>query len=1522
MASVLDRPKLMTEGSAPKDGVPDMTFISDIDEFGINTNLKVRYERDQIYTYSGTILVAVNPYHQLKIYEMDTVSKYSGKKMSHMPPHVFATAEASLDYLQHQGKNQSCIISGESGAGKTETTKFILQYLCAVTESVTQWVEQQILEANTVLEAFGNARTVRNDNSSRFGKFIQVCFDNCFQISGCIIQDYLLELSRIVFQSRDERNYHVFYQMIAGAMASSELRHRLMLEPATSFQYLNQSGCYTLEGVDDATMFDQLRLALQVLNVSPDMSDNLFQVISAILWIGNLKFEDTESEACRLTGADRQTVRRIAHLLGLEETQVVHVCTSRQITVKGTTTDIALKYHEACENRHAMAKALYSRTFTWLVNQINSCTNPGIDSQRFIGVLDIFGFENFSTNSFEQLCINFTNEKLHKFFNHYVFALEQQTYKEEGIKYSHITFTDNTECLELIEKPPKCVLRLLDEECRFPRGTDQSYLEKLHHELGRHPYFVKGADKRQWTIEFGVLHYAGPVVYKVNRFLQKNKDVQQDMFFDFLEIASNPFCREIAKYRDLLLSYMESAAKKATKSKSLITGTKSGKGKPTVGDTFRTQLLALVDMLDITTPWYVRCLKPNHDKASKFYDDDLIISQLRYSGMLDIVRIRKEGFPVHVPAREFLAKYQCLASGGRDSLPPDPKQAARVILSSLKVPETEWQVGKTKVFLRHTVFEPLEIQRRKYLSKNAVLIQKVWRGYCQRRRFIRLRWSAIIIQKNFRGSHLRIRFVRMRRAAVVIQAHYRGMLAREFAAALRKKRAEEEAERRRLKRLEDERRAKEMAEKTMEESYREAQKELLTLAKIAEHRIKKAVKNTGEVDLDEMFKFLADDPKKTSGKEEANFLASITEDLEQMFRKADAASEPVKKPSRLAPQAPAPAAGRGGEGQRPQPSLSRTQRRQRRVMKKLLGVEDEMARKEEAFDPRAYPMTKFAEMYFNDFPKDAGGFSTLSLRRAPKIKNPIPKVEMLTYTGKANLPTSLVHMHDPENVNISCGIFKDLCKLLRGDLKQDQYSLTIQSTIAYGIERPELRDEIFCQLIRQVTENPKDEAVFRGWHFLALCTIAFLPSKNFNKYLQAFYQLKTDDRIIGRYADFCLKTIRQTKVSARRYPPSSIEIAAVRNLNPLICRFYFLDGKAKAMGVSPTSTATDVIRALAEKIELQIVDGWALYEVNPEREHFIKGHEYIADVLAQWERDRRSSMTMTKYTTVSHKPSYTAALGGGDSKFVFRKRVFRRPKEIPEDPVEYHLMYAQAVHSVVKINEFPINQDVALQLAGLHAQVLWGDHVQGMGSRYDEVEQYLHPRITAEDRNKTREDWKMAIAVAHKSYGMGKTVIQAKVWYLSAVKHYQLYGCTFFHVIYKGFWAHPNNLILAVGVKGIAFVNQKTKIIMAEYKYSQLQSVAVGMVEETVTLNMKGMGQGEQRSFSFETEQKEDIASLIASYSPAHGNWQRVGEAKTKMVSRTFSVHYISCLACLTACNHVLVELGCLSQYYLLLQYI
>ncbi len=436
------------------------------------------------------------------------------------------------------------------------------------------------------------------------------------------------------------------------------------------------------------------------------------------------------------------------------------------------------------------------------------------------------------------------------------------------------------------------------------------------------------------------------------------------------------------------------------------------------------------------------------------------------------------------------------------------------ILRSLKIPETEWQIGKTKVFLRHTVFEPLEEKRRILLTDKIIIIQKIWRGYWQRKRFLELRRSTIIVQTAFRCLRLRLLYLRKKRAAIVIQKHVRARLARIYVKKLRIKKREEEARLLRLRLAEEEKRRKEekqmkeeMEEKERNEAYEAAQKELILLAEMANKKAEKTITKVkkGQVNLDEMFTFLSE-PPKPNGDEEKNFLTSLADDLEKMFIASDGARQPMKKHKRLASKQVSlessdsvsnpslVATGRDGQHR-----TSRDLRRQRRVRKKLLGFEESSV-DDDYLDPLSYPLIKFAEAHFNDFPKEAGAFSTMSLRRLPKsIKNAIPKEEMLVYTKSNSLPTSMIHMHDPENVNLACSIFKDLSKFLRGDARLDQVHVILQGTIAYGIDRAELRDEIFCQLIRQVTDNPREDAIYRGWQFLTLCVTAFPPSKNFNK---------------------------------------------------------------------------------------------------------------------------------------------------------------------------------------------------------------------------------------------------------------------------------------------------------------------------------------------------------------------------------------------------------------------------------------
>ncbi|XP_035780408.1 myosin-I heavy chain-like isoform X3 [Anopheles albimanus] len=1778
-------------GSTPDKGVPDMTCISDIDENGINRNLKVRYERDQIYTYTGSILIAVNPYKEIDCYTQEYVAKYHGQKLGLLEPHVFAMAEAAYRNIRDNNTNQSCVISGESGAGKTETTKFILQYLCSVTCDVSTWVQQQILEANTILEAFGNAKTIRNDNSSRFGKFMQVCFDSKWCIKGCIIQDYLLEQSRITFQSPGERNYHVLYQLVAEGKTNKELATALHLRDASFYRYLNSSGTdagdqSAAEIALESKRFEALRLAFNVLQISQPLIDGIFRVLSAIMWLGNLNFADVDGERCELAPGDDEIVKIVSHLLGLQEADLVQVLLKRQINVRGNITEIPLKLQEAGENRHAMAKALYSRTFAWLISHINTCINPGQDASRFLGVLDIFGFENFNTNSFEQLCINYTNEKLHKFFNHYVFALEQDIYRQEEIRFSHIQFTDNTQCLELIEKPPRCILKLLTEQCHMPKGSDTAYLTNLHSEFETHSSYVKGQDRRHWESEFGIRHYAGCVSYTVKGFVDKNRDVQQDVLFDHMSRSANTFVQEIASFQDLLsIQHVQSASSSATSTVSRGTS----KGKLTVSDTFRQQLQALVDVLQSTNPWYVRCIKPNAEKLPNDYDDQLVLDQLRYLGMLDIIRIRREGFPVHLTFDDFVQKYQCLTK--RFANMPSQEQALAVI-RELNVPTTEWQMGRTKVFLRSVVHEPLEDSRKQVINSKALIIQRNWKRFSQQRQYHRYRSAALKIQHAYKGWKLRIEFLKKRRAAIVIQSHLRGVFAREVATALREMRRVDE-EMRKRERLEAERREREMAQaeadrKALEESERVAKEEILALSQMAEQINSKlhsqqhannnnsrqlqhqrqqhqqqqqngadgdngkngpgdanvakggSLQSNDSVDLDNLFAFLSEvQPNASSNAiidEIGEKMNTLVEDLDvelesviqqeiegltsernnnvaapettggakapplngiiaghnggpnvcsnnnnnnnnnnsypnkpttpkpiggipslpeptmppppppvennnharvapaqhhpaatlhhirrnneepiyeavihlkelppppleatdkvppipqhqlqqqqqqqsqpppqhsmmMMMQNQSATNLPPPPPPvhahqtatappppphahqpppappshgpmdvvpqppphahavpghahvhlengtagyKLRPKSPAvlrsaspiiaQRAGSGGPMSPSSPKQSRPssrasstggashpyaaereQRRKYRVEKKLQEMQqlDITEREKELLrDDVYYDILEFAESYYNTHERSPEGTIMATLtRKGRKSVDMVPKYEMITYYRGTTIPSSHIHMYDPENVTIACNVFRDLCKYIRGELNSERELQVIQFIIGQGIEREELRDEIFVQCMRQATNNPSVDWTDRVWLLLCLTIVAFQPSKLLFRYFVSFLKknLESLEGKLRQYVQWCLDNCKNTKVRCRQYPPSSVEVAAMRRLGTIVCRFFFLDGRTKAIDVHPTDTASDAVAKLAEKLGLCNIEGWAIYQSRPDGEEHVKSHDYLYDIIAAWEAKQTkihaSSSTLRKNATT---------LGSGENRFVFKKRLFKSTRELSQDPVEVNMLYAQAVYSVVKCDDFPVSEKVALQLAGLQAQVALGDPSnQPKPEYYSDVPSYLPERIS-----KTREEqfWVPILAQAHRQYGSGRTELTAKVLYLSCVMQYPLYGTTMFAVSYRGYWSYGNSLILGINCEGIILIKPDDKFVLYEFRYAEVESIMLDPSDSfiTLSLNRHGTTAEQQRCFVFETAQKNEIGSLIVSYYPALSNWITENEVPPK----------------------------------------
>uniref|UniRef100_A0A3B4VDC7 Myosin VC n=1 Tax=Seriola dumerili TaxID=41447 RepID=A0A3B4VDC7_SERDU len=757
-------------------GENDLTALSYLHEPAVLHNLKVRFVESRIiYTYCGIILVAVNPYKQLPIYGDAIIHAYSGQNMGDMDPHIFAVAEEAYKQMARNHKNQSIIVSGESGAGKTVSARYAMRYFAVVSKSGSKTrVEDKVLASNPITEAIGNAKTTRNDNSSRFGKYTEISFDRRYRIIGANMRTYLLEKSRVVFQADNERNYHIFYQLCSCAHLPEFKNLRLL--SAENFQYTCMGGDITIEGVDDKKDMEETRRTFSLLGLKEDFQADVFRVLAAILHLGNVEVRNSGEDKSSVSPSDPH-LAIICELLGVSAEGLVRWLCHRRIVLVAETVMKPMPKERAVNARDALAKQIYAHLFDCIINRINTALKVPGKQHAFIGVLDIYGFETFDINSFEQFCINYANEKLQQQFNLHVFKLEQEEYMKEDIPWTLIDFYDNQPVIDLIEAKMG-ILDLLDEECLFPQGSDKSWLQKLYNYLDSSPLFEK---PRLSNEAFVIQHFADKVEYQCRGFLEKNRDTLYEELVDIMRVSKLPFLANFFQEEE-----QNPVTSKGVKVRPARPGVKPANKqlRTSVGDKFRSSLSLLMETLNATTPHYVRCIKPNDEKLPFEYDSRRVVQQLRACGVLETIRISAQSYPSRWTYIEFYSRYSILMSHQEADL-ADKKQTCKNVLQRLIQDPNQYKFGRTKIFFRAGQVAYLEKLRLDRLRGACVTIQKHVRGWSQRRKYLRVREAAIILQQYIRGKRtirktVSAAMLKQGWAALVIQRYWRGYRMRQI----------------------------------------------------------------------------------------------------------------------------------------------------------------------------------------------------------------------------------------------------------------------------------------------------------------------------------------------------------------------------------------------------------------------------------------------------------------------------------------------------------------------------------------------------------------------------------------------------------------------------------------------------------------------------------------------------------------------------------------------------------------------
>ncbi|MBN3275704.1 MYO1E protein, partial [Polyodon spathula] len=716
-------------------GVDDMVLLSKITEDSIVENLKKRYMDDYIFTYIGPVLISVNPFKQMPYFGEKEVEMYQGAAPYENPPHIYALADNMYRNMIIDRENQCVIISGESGAGKTVAAKYIMSYISRVSGGgpKVQHVKDIILQSNPLLEAFGNAKTVRNNNSSRFGKYFEIQFSPGGEPDGGKISNFLLEKSRVVMRNPGERSFHIFYQLIEGA--SAEQKSSLGITSLDYYYYLNQSGSYTVDDINDKSDFHETLHAMNVIGIFAEERALVLQIVAGVLHLGNISFKEAGNYAAV---ESEEFLAFPAFLLGIDQSRLKEKLTSRKMDGKwggkSETINVTLNVEQACYTRDALSKALHSRVFDYLVDSINKAMEKDHEEYN-TGVLDIYGFEIFQKNGFEQFCINFVNEKLQQIFIELTLKAEQEEYIQEGIRWTSIDYFNNKIVCDLIESKvnPPGIMSILDDVCAtmhaVGEGADQTLLQKLRMAIGTHEHF------NSWNQGFIIHHYAGKVSYDVEGFCERNRDV---LFSDLIELMQSS---EIPFIRALFSENLQAEKK----------------GRPTTaGSKIKKQANDLVSTLMKCTPHYIRCIKPNETKRPKDWEESRVKHQVEYLGLKENIRVRRAGYAYRRIFRKFLNRYAILTKESWPTWRGDEKQGVMHLLRSVNMDADQFQLGRTKVFIKapESLFLLEETRERKY-DGYARAIQKAWRKYTARKKYVQMREEAsdLLLNRKERRRH-------------------------------------------------------------------------------------------------------------------------------------------------------------------------------------------------------------------------------------------------------------------------------------------------------------------------------------------------------------------------------------------------------------------------------------------------------------------------------------------------------------------------------------------------------------------------------------------------------------------------------------------------------------------------------------------------------------------------------------------------------------------------------------------------